>query len=460
MNDIIFWSGIWSPYYNDCTRPIGCYQLAHWLRKHKFNCQVVEFVHLMSVEELLELTELAISKNTFAIGLSTTFWPPNGVVPNNISIVVSYLKKKYPRLEIIGGGPRINRYQKFFDRIFTNDAENTLLTYCQQKKYSITFPTSQFDIVNSDHRFIEQDVILPKETLPMELGRGCIFRCKFCSYPNIGKKKHTYQRQFHLVLDEIKWNYENFGTTNYMFLDDTVNEDTEKVNFLSTIKNELGTPITWNGYLRADLIWSHENHDQLLESGLTTAYFGLESFHPPTAKVIGKAWNGTHAKEWLPILYHQLWKKQVSIEGSFIVGLPGEDELSMRDTAKWINEFDAGTILFIAFNLKVNDEDGAPGSEFTRNYKDYGYSIDENGKWKHSSGMTELKAIDLANELNDIVIPKCRLSGWRSATYYNIGLGLEQIRETDLLEGNKFLPFKSKEFIKRYISLYKTIVSK
>jgi hypothetical protein len=156
MNDIIFWSGIWSPYYHDCTRPIGCYQLAHWLRKHKFNCQVVEFVHLMSVEELLELTELAISKNTFAIGLSTTFWPPNGVVPNNISIVVSYLKKKYPRLEIIGGGPRINRYQKFFDRIFTNDAENTLLTYCQQKKYSITFPTSQFDIVNSDHRFIEQ----------------------------------------------------------------------------------------------------------------------------------------------------------------------------------------------------------------------------------------------------------------------------------------------------------------
>lgn len=458
MNNIIFWSGIWSPYYNDYTRPIGSYQLAHWLRKHKIGCQVIEFIQFMTSAQLIELTELSISNNTFAIALSTTFWPTDGKIPSSIREAIFYLKIKYPKLEIVGGGPRIQRYSKLLDKTFTGDAENTLLTYCQQKKYTLSFPTSQFNIVNLDHQFIEQDIILPNETLPIELGRGCIFKCKFCSYPNIGKKKHTYQRQQHLILDEMKWNYEQFGTTNYMFLDDTVNEDVDKINFLTTIKKEIGTLITWNGYLRADLIWSHKNHQQLLDSGLRNAYFGLESLHPPTAKLIGKAWNGTHAKDWIPTLYNDLWNKQVAIEGSFIVGLPDEPEESMIASAHWVNKLCAGTIFFLPFNLKNMDEEGAPESEFTRNYLDYGYSIDAQGKWSHRSGMTQARSIVLADELNQIVNPNWRIAGWRSATYYNAGLTVEQTKEVNLREGNSFLDSKKQDFTNLYISLYKKLI--
>ena len=147
MNNIIFWSGIWG-HYPDYTRPIGSYQLSHWLRRHKISCQVIEFIQFMSPVELIELTEIAITKDTFALALSTTFWPMNGDIPNNILIAISYLKKKYPKIEIIGGGPRIHRYANIVDRIFSGDSEDALLTYCQEKKYSITFPTLKFNIVN------------------------------------------------------------------------------------------------------------------------------------------------------------------------------------------------------------------------------------------------------------------------------------------------------------------------
>ena len=460
MNNIIFWSGIWSTYDNNLMRPIGPYQLAHWLRKHKISCQVVEFIQFMTTKQLIELTEMAITKHTVAIALSTTFWPADGDTPKNILEAIFYFKMKYPNLEIVGGGPRIQRYRRLLDRSFTGDAENTLLTYCQQKKYSTTFPTTQFNIVNLDHQFIAQDLILPNETLPIELGRGCIFKCKFCSYPNIGKKKHTYQRQHHLILDEMKWNYEQFGTTNYMFVDDTVNEDVDKINFLATVSKEIGTQITWNGYLRADLIWSHKNHQQLFDSGLRNAYFGFESFHPSTAKLIGKAWNGTHAKDWIPILYNDLWNKQVAIEGSFIVGLPDEPEESMTASAHWVKELNAGNIFFLAFNLKNRDEEGAPESEFTRNYADYGYSLDKRGHWSHSSGMTQDRSHVVAAELNKIVSPNWRAAGWRAASYYNVGCTIEQTRETILWEGRIFLQSKTEEFINNYISLYKTLVGK
>jgi len=460
MNNVIFWSGIWSPVYKDFTRPIASYQLSHWLRKHRINCQVIEFVQFMNTKELIELTELSIHSNSFCLAVSTTFWPTDGTVPEQIKSALMYFKIKYPKLEIVGGGPRVSRYKKIFDRVFYGESENDFLKYCQEKKLNLSLPNSKFDIVQLDHKFIEQDIILDNETLPLELGRGCIFQCKFCSYPNIGKKKYTYQRNHHLILEEIKWNYENFGTTNYMFLDDTVNEDPEKVQFLSQIKNLTGINITWNGYLRADLIWSHKNHNQLYDSGLRNVYFGIESLNPKTATIIGKGWNGSQAKDWLLTLYNDLWSKEVAIEGSFIVGLPYESRESMFNSAHWINELNAGSIFFLPFNLKHNDETNAPSSEFTRNYQDYGYTIDDQGEWEHASGITQTESINLAEELNKIVRPNWRVSGWRSASFYNLGFDLKDIKNIKVVEGNQILQSRIGQFMETYIKKYKSIVGK
>ena len=141
-------------------------------------------------------------------------------------------------------------------------------------------PNVKFDITTSDHRFDDADCILPNEVLPIELGRGCMFKCKFCSTPNKGKRKSTYQRNYQNILDEIQWNKEQFGVTRYNFLDDTVNEDPIKLLNLSKIKEHLGFGIIWNGYIRADLIWSNQKTaEYLIDSGMRTCYMGIETFN-------------------------------------------------------------------------------------------------------------------------------------------------------------------------------------
>ena len=57
-------------------------------------------------------------------------------------------------------------------------------------------------------RFEKNDFILPGESLPLELSRGCIFKCRFCQYPNIGKDKDDLELELidfgleDIILDE------------------------------------------------------------------------------------------------------------------------------------------------------------------------------------------------------------------------------------------------------------------
>ena len=53
------------------------------------------------------------------------------------------------------------------------------------------------------------------QPLPLEVSRGCIFKCAFCSHPFLGKKSYDYIRSPESLAKEIKRNYELFKTTRY-----------------------------------------------------------------------------------------------------------------------------------------------------------------------------------------------------------------------------------------------------
>jgi len=456
MNNVIFLSGLWSVRVQAVMRPMACHQLAWWLRRNKIESQVIEFVQLMTADELIMLIEKCIDETTHSICISTVFWPANPwIIPENIKLAIAYVKTKYPHLYIVGGGQSVSRYGNFFDLHFMDNSEDSLLKYCQEKQNKLGIKNDKFDILTCEHRFSKKDLIMEHETVPMELGRGCIFKCKFCGAPNIGKRKGTYQRKFDLVLDEIKYNYEQFGTTNYMFLDDTINEDPEKVEFLASLKNKLGFQITWCGYIRVDLIWSQNNSDKLFESGLRNAYFGLESLHSEASKSIGKGWNGSHGKEWIPYLYNTLWDKQVKIEASFIVGLPHETESSLLETAEWINKLKAGYMFFYPLDLRHKVAPGAPESEFTREYPKYNYVIDENDQWYNTvTGISRKSAEKLSIKLSNMVVDSCTVSGWTSAQLYNVGMELENIKEVHIRQVAPILNREKDKFINRYINKF------
>lgn len=451
MNKIIFWTGIYPGW---TSRPIGAYQLAHHLRANKIECQVIDFCQWFDSDTLVSMTIPFISSNTGYIGISTTFWP-SSAIPKNIKEAIRRIRVEYPSVKIIFGGPRANsdEVKLLADNIIVGDAEDKLLILLKGTNVGVI----PFDITKLDHRFSKKDCIVEGEVLPIELGRGCIFKCKFCAHHNIGKPKSTYQRNMLLIEDEIAYNYENFKTTHYHFLDDTVNEDIDKVRGLSNLPARTGVDIKWAGYLRADLLWRYEDTPYLLkQSGMQSCFFGLETFHRNASISIGKGWSGNHAKEYIPHLYSNIWNKDIPIWNNFIVGLPGETESDLDSTVDWCINNNVGMNRFVPLSLYADRTDDGATSDFSRNYRKYGYSI-KNGKWE-SEIMSEEDAHALSKKYNNMLRRNNTVACWTLFDLVNCEKSVDQIKSMGHIERIILKTSFRKLFLSKYIALLKSIM--
>ncbi len=437
-------------------RAIGVYQLAWWLRKHRLRVQVVDYIFLLSADQLVELTLPFISKDTLCIAVSPAFWPSDSTIPSHITDALAKIRQKFPHVKFVAGGPRMGKSEEFdsnFDATFTGDGEDVFLKWCQEQRSGVALPNQLFNITTLEHRFIQDDVIVPGEMLPIELGRGCIFRCKFCGHDKLGKKKGTYLRDIHLVREEMAYNFDAFGTTKYIYVDDTVNDDEDKVRHLSELPRDLGFDLRWVGYCRADLIWSRDGEADLLrQSGLISPFFGVETFHDEAARSIGKGWSSKHAQDWLPKL-HEQWNHEVNFRISMILGLPKEPVSSFFDTLRWFKGQDLGQILFFPLGLRMTgSSQGADFSIFERNAHEYGYDVGADGNWKNGT-MTYEFCKTLADRFNDTLVPSNRLAAFQLATSMNV-LGYFETKKY-VPEVRKLIDVNTSAFVQRYITQYK-----
>jgi hypothetical protein len=431
-------------------RSIGPYQLKHWLSQFGFTSQVIDFCQLMTADEIMELIAQFVGPETTTLGCSTTFWPYDSD-PTNLVEVIARCRDKYPNLRIIGGGQKFPVDNSLFDKFFGKYSEDTLADWLLSSSNHRVF-----DITKLQHRFDTTDCISDYEVLPIELGRGCVFKCEFCSTPNIGKEKSTYQRQFQLILDEMRWNKEQFGTTKYCFLDDTINEDHEKVINLSNLPQSLGFDIEWTGYLRADLIWARKEEELLLRSGMKSCFFGIETFNQDAGKAIHKGWGAKYGKEYLPALYHDHWKEAINIHCNFIVGLPGETWESLTNTFEWCKQTEIGLHNFNALNLS-QDKTQLYTSEFERNSVRFGFKNIKVGYWEHptmNSKEARLSShkynIELDNHTN-------RLSAWRLFNAVNLNVPVQVAKQWMMSDYNNFYATAISTFKQNYINKLKVL---
>jgi radical SAM superfamily enzyme YgiQ (UPF0313 family) len=361
--DVIFWTCVHSP--TVIFRAIGPYQLAWWLRTKGYNCQVIDMVHTMTVDELVSYTEKFITGNTLCIGVSSTFFSNFNSktkqnhwvrqIPRMYVEAIKVIKERYPNIKIVlGGGLCDLLYPEelsIFDVTIMGEAEDSFLEVLEEwrkgrkfifsaetkggKPYITTAKEKHFNIEECSHKFAEQDCIIDGETLPIEISRGCIFKCKFCQYAHIGKTKFDYLRREELIKEEIDHNYKHFKTTNYYILDDTFNDSDHKMQMWKRIVNSLDYKINYTSYLRADLLQRRPEHIELLQdTGLMTAFFGIESFHPDASRLVGKAWNGKGGKAFMIDLKDK-WKEDITFHLSMIVGLPPETEEDYIASHQW-----------------------------------------------------------------------------------------------------------------------------
>jgi radical SAM superfamily enzyme YgiQ (UPF0313 family) len=261
-------------------------------------------------------------------------------------------------------------------------------------------PTNKtHNIEHCDFQWQDNDCIIPGETLPLETSRGCIFKCRFCAYPHLGKSKFDYLKSNDKIRDHLVLNKNKYGVTRYVMLDDTFNDSEFKVDgFLDMVKT-LDFNIEYSAYIRADLVQRYNGSaEKLFETGLRGAFFGLESIHPVASQIVGKGWSGRDGRKFIPKLVNELWNNKVATISGLIVGLPGESKEDLISTLTWVNDNNLN-VIFFALQVTNNLGDRPFLSEFEREAEKYNFKFDNDNRW-YNETWSRQTAIEFADSLN------------------------------------------------------------
>lgn len=362
-------------------RYAGPYRIATELRNNGYSVQVVEFFASLTIEEMKTIIDKFVTDETIIVGLGATLWTKHysddellkifstsdslmqamnssyvELFPQNeefIETFFSYIKNKNSKVKIVVGGHKAQNLSKKYwgvDFYILGQGEASVLALANHLKFGshLNFvETTGGNIITENmypyHNFScskitwkQNDFLFPNESVPIETARGCVFKCSFCAFNLNGKKFGDYNKNSMTLTEEFIYNYENYGITNYMISDDTLNDSVEKIDYLYNTILNLPFRIKFSAYCRLDIIAANfDMAKKLHEMGLNSVNFGIETFNPKTAKYIGKAGNSKKLQETLYKL-KDLWKDDVLMSAGFIVGLPYETTDSIRNTFNFL----------------------------------------------------------------------------------------------------------------------------
>jgi len=337
---------------------------------------------------------------------------------------------------------------------FYNDKEIIEFTdYCSGKNKNIDLKyfsdvvdgTEFNEFTTSRIEFTKSDIVHHAETLPIEISRGCIFRCKFCAFPMNGKSKGEWVKHTDILLDELKRNYEEHGVTSYIVSDDTYNDSADKVKALyDEVYSKLPFKISFTAYIRLDLMMRYpETIDYLKESGLTSALFGIETINHESAKAIGKGVDPILQFEFVKELKNNQFKN-ISTHSGIIIGLPKDRPDEMERVEEFVfsdkNYLDSVVIEPLFITPKDIVHISKPYySEFDLEYEKYGYEcyeqIEDSAfteiRWRNPIiGMTFDDAFAFSRRMNHKIISesdKFKYGGFLLPYYRSMGIPQEDL---------------------------------
>jgi hypothetical protein len=303
--------------------------------------------------------------------------------------LIAWLKKEYPHIPLVAGSQNDSMRSLNVDwyiygygeyailellKHFEGGPEpthilNTINAYTKYKSY----PKDDLTVT-----YQENDFIQPREITLIEFARGCKFKCKFCSFPILGVKG-DYSRTAQSVYDEMSENYDKWGTEHYIVLDETFNDSSEKIQKFADVIEKLPFQPKMTAYIRGDLIASKpRDWDNLIRMGITSHFYGIESFNHKAAKSVGKGMQTGRIQDGLLEVKEYFQKNAGFYKGhmSLIAGLPYETIDSLRETTRWCSEYWSDQSYHMNV-LMIKLLGTAPtlnhSSEFDMNWKDYGY---------------------------------------------------------------------------------------
>lgn len=367
----------------------------------------------LTEDQTVEVVSPYVSDTTI-IGISTSLMTPShneAILTDGLADSLRGFISAVNRLikasnRVVLGGPSASEFARMFknaDVLDTNDGENDVVQYLNRVlNHGLSRRVvDPWTIHTDDFRFPDQSFVQPEEMLPLEVSRGCIFSCKFCSFSMIGKRKGSYEKGWPAVRAYLVDNYERFGTQSYFFTSDTVNDNDERMNEWCDLLESLPFQIKYTGFFRIDLMHKHrDTTKRLYQTGLRGMNFGIETFHEQAARLIEKPFSGPRAKDFLLELYHDIFHEQAVITTGMIIGLPPEPASSVLESAEWFNG--PGRVIQPSWNTlglpcPIRGPQGTHyKSKFALNAEKYGFRWPKENVhyWEHDT-MTKFQAAKL-----------------------------------------------------------------
>lgn len=451
-----------TPMFEIKVRGLGAHRLAHELRSHGYSVLVIDFIDYFTFDQYKEVISKAVGDNTIFAAYSSTWFNLStdevidgtgdhinerykllsdskdqlhkfvgrGIFPELCNVV----KEQNPNTKIILGGSKAvllePEVRDFVDHCMFGYSESMIIDFVKDPDrwgYIIDHDTKAFngshgfDFATSRTSFEDNSFMTPYEVVSVELSRGCRFKCKFCSYPLIGRKDvASYIKSKESFRQELIENYERHGITKYAVVDDTFNDSTEKVRHFHEVMTSLPFDVHFWSYLRADVLASNPEQIPLLhEMGLNGVWFGIETFTHEAGKAIGKGMDPERIKD---MLYQakDVWKDDVYIQQGLIIGLPFESTKDIeKNSIDWLMRDDC-PVDHVGVNALEIHPDSTLGnkykfvyrSEFDTNHDKYGYYFPEGAHYWRKDDDTDINSYHEARELmayyDDIMKTKAR----------------------------------------------------
>lgn len=157
--------------------------------------------------------------------------------------------------------------------------------------------------------------------------RGCPYNCTFCaSKSNFGRTVRF--RSPESVVDEIEYYKGRYGVKEIIFYDDTLVINKNHILDLCDIMIRRKLDIAWGCFSTVDAM-SFELAKRMKEAGCFTIFLGLESGSERMLKSMNKSYKSVKQARQV---VSDVRKAGIQAVGSFIFGVPGETEETIKET--------------------------------------------------------------------------------------------------------------------------------
>jgi radical SAM PhpK family P-methyltransferase len=417
--------------------------LTNFLRRNGFEA---EYINLFQQEK--ELLIDFLNRDPVCVAITTTFY----VVNLQVNEMVEFIRRYSDKAKVVVGGPLIANHtrnhqdialQAAFDDIgadiyvIEGQGEQTLcrIVDCLKRGGDLEdVPNLAFidsgrlkrtaiepERISLDESYIDWRQLPGRAlgaTLQTRTARSCAFNCSFCNYPTrAGKLTLAGIDTIEKELDSMR---ELGGVRNVVFIDDTFNVPLPRFKDLCKMIIRKDYQFNWFSYFRC----SNSDEEAIAlaaRSGCKGVFLGIESGSPDILKNMNKAASVDKYVEGIRLL-HQY---DILTFGSFIIGFPGETDLTVRETTEFLRETKPHYYRAQVWYCE-------PGTPIDRQRERF--NIQGGGfVWSHET-MDSLAAMDHIDRLflnthDSIWMPQWSFDFWIIPYLMGKGLTLDQFRE-------------------------------